>query len=181
MTVKVSLLRSEDHIGAVSGHTVVVQAQSITRPADTTAYASGDIVAHSTDAGLVEPFVFPKVARVPGGSGMVRRVRLVKSDASVTTASFRLHLYTTWPKAANGDNGAWLTTKAADYLGSMDVTVDKAFSDGAAGHGDPSNGAEINFALPPGERDLYGLLEARSAYTPASAEQFRPTLECLVN
>lgn len=181
MPVRVTLKSGEDHVGAVSGHTAVVTARaSITRPADTTAYASGDLVAHSTDAGLVEPFVFA-VGRLPGGSGMVRRVRLVKTDVATANASFRLHLYAAIPRVANGDNGAWSSDGAANYLGSLDVSTDRAFTDGAAGQGDPTNGAEINFVLAEGQRVLYGLLEARGAYTPGSAEKFTPTLECLLN
>jgi hypothetical protein len=136
-----------------------------TRPSDTTAYASGDLVANSTTAGSVAPLSLP----VAPGARQVRRVRIHTSSTNVTNAAFRVHLYGASPTAANGDNSAWSTSKAADYLGSVDVTVDKAFTDGAAG----SATTEINCGGP----NLYGLIEARGAYTPTSAGVFNVTIE----
>ncbi len=150
---------------------------TFTRPADTTQYASGDLVANSTTAGSVVPMSFV-VARSTGGSGMVRRARVRKSGAILTSASFRLHLYSASPTLTNGDNAAWLTT-VSGYLGSIDITLDKAFSDAAAGQGTPNTGAEVNFVTT--VQTLYGLLEARATYTPASAEVFTVDLEVIQN
>lgn len=157
----------------------ILASASFTRPADTTAYASGDLVANSTTAGSVAAMQFT-VARIAAGSGMIRRARIRKTGTSITNAQFRLHLYSAAPTASNGDNGAWLTDNAANYLGSFDVTLDKAFTDGAAGNGVPVSGSEINFALASGQK-VYGLLEARGAYTPASGETFTVSLETLPN
>jgi hypothetical protein len=108
---------------------------NFTRPNDTTAYASGDLVANNTTAGSVTPLSWD-VHRSPSGSFRVNRVKVKKSGAVVTNASFRLHLYSTAPTVANGDNGAWSSSEAG-YLGFIDVVVDKAFTDGSAGHGAP--------------------------------------------
>lgn len=153
-------------------------AASFTRPADTTPYAAGDLVANSVAAGSVAPMQFT-VARVAAGSGVIRRPRLRKSGTSIVNASFRLHLYATAPVAANGDNGVWLTSKAADYLGSFDLVVDRAFSDGAASAPQTANNG-IAFALASGSV-VFGLLEATAAYTPISAEAFTVTLEVQPN
>ena len=151
---------------------------NFTRPSDTTQYASGDLVANSTTAGSVAAMQFT-VARIAGGSGMIRRARLRKSGTSVTNAAFRLHLYRVTPATiTNGDNGAWSTSGNADYMGAIDVTVDRAFTDGASGNGVPMTGNEINFDLTSGQI-IYGLLEARGAYTPANAEVFTVELEVL--
>lgn len=138
-----------------------------TRPADTTAYASGDLVANSTTAGSVVAMNFG----VTPGPLQIRRVRVSKTGTSVTNTSFRLHLYAGLPTVANGDNGAISSTQAANYLGQVDVSVAQAFSDGAAGMA----ATEIN-CFPAGVA-IYGLLEARAAYTPASAEVFTVALE----
>lgn len=151
---------------------------SFTRPANTTAYASGQLVANSTTAGSVTPLVL-QAARVNGGSGRLLRANLLKSGTSVTNASFRVHVYKTLPTPANGDGGAWSTTQS-NYLGAFDVVVDKAFTDGAAGNGIPLVGTAIVFDTVTGA-NLYGLVEARAAYTPASAEVFTVTLEALPN
>jgi hypothetical protein len=150
---------------------------NFTRPNDTTAYASGDLVANNTTAGSVTPLSWD-VHRSPSGSFRVNRVKVKKSGAVVTNASFRLHLYSTAPTVANGDNGAWSSSEAG-YLGFIDVVVDKAFTDGSAGHGAPvyTNVMQLSLKLP-GTNDtttskkIYGLLEARGAYTPAAQEVF---------
>lgn len=153
---------------------ISIVSATFTRPADTTAYASGDLVANSTTAGNVVPMTFP-LSDI-GRGGMIRRCRIRKSGTSVTSSSFRLHLYTTASiTCANGDNGAWSTNQAINYVGAFDVTVDRAFTDGASGNGIPVTGYEINFGL----NNYYGLLEARGTYTPASAEVFTVELEVL--
>jgi len=167
----------EAHIGQVGGHTIRANA-SFVRPADTAAYAIGDLVANSTASGAVVPMTFV-IGRVDGASkgGMIRRARLRKTGTSIANASFRLHLYVAVPVASNGDNGAWLTNGAASYVGSFDITCDKVFTDGASGNGLPSIGGEINFTAD----TYYGVLEARGAYVPTNAESFTVTLETLQN
>lgn len=146
---------------------------NFTRPADTTAYASADLVANSTAAGSVIPLEYDVGTPVNGRGGMIRRVRLRKSGTSTTNAAFRIHFYKAKPTIANGDNSAWSTNGATDYLGAVDVTMDRAFTDGAVGSGVPNTGAEINFYLDDVNRNaLYALIEARATYTPASGEVF---------
>jgi len=156
---------------------------TFTRPADTTAYTSGDLVANSTTAGSVVPLSW-SVAQISGGTFTVRRARVKKTGTGVTNAAFRVHLYLTDPSLttgiANGDNGAWATKHFDQWIGSLDVAVDKAFTDGAAGVGIPTTGTDINSVLATGQT-LYGLLEARGAYTPASAEVFTVELEAIAH
>lgn len=159
------------------GGDVALVSASFTRPADTTAYASGDLVANSTTAGSVTPMTFT-IGNYLNQGCMIRRARIRKTNTGVTNASFRLHLYrTTSPTVSNGDNGAWLSNQAANYIGAIDVTVDRAFTDGAAGNGVPVSGAEVNSAV----NVVYGLLEARGAYTPGNAEVFTIELEVIRN
>lgn len=144
----------------------IIASARFTRPADTTAYASGDLVANSTTAGSVVPLSIS----VAPGSLQVRRVRIKTSSTNVTNAAFRVHLYGATVTAANGDNAAWSTSGAANYFGSVDVTVDKAFTDGAFG----SATGEINCST---AGTIFALVEARGAYTPTSAGTFEVALE----
>ena len=151
------------------------KAPTITRPSDTTAYANGDLVANSTTAGSVTPFKFP----VPLYFS-IKHARLVKSDPTVTNASFRLHIYEDAPTPANGDNSAWSTT-VAGYLGWIDLATNDTFTDDCVLHGIPIHTVEEAITFPiVGRRGtsgyIYGLLEALAAYTPASAETFSITL-----
>ena len=78
----------------------------------------------------------------------------------------------------NGDNGTWLSTQSATYVGAIDFSSSNAlaFSDGAGINGAPLIGSDISVKLASGT-SLFGLLEARAGYTPANAEQFTITLE----
>lgn len=160
-----------------AGITVRVS-DSFTRPADTTAYAIGDLVANSTTAGSVTKLTFANVVRQQGGGGMLRRARLRKSGVATSNAVFRLHLWSASPATVtNGDNGAFSISGSADYLGAIDITIDQAFTDGAVGYGIPRVGGEINLDIPSTGTTIYGLLEARAAYTPTSAEVFAVEVE----
>ncbi|MFZ5705729.1 MAG: hypothetical protein ACOY5R_10725 [Pseudomonadota bacterium] len=139
------------------------------RPANTTAYAVGDIVANATAANAVTPLVLA-VAGAAGQAGKVTRVSVAKSSTVTADAAFRLHLYAKAPTPANGDNGALSANGvASNYLGSADVTVDKAQGDGAIGFADVA----IPFQCESGVLTLFGLLEARGAYVPASGETLK--------
>lgn len=142
------------------------------RPANTTAYANGDLVANSTTPGSVVPLEFA-VAGSAGQGGKVNRIIIAKTATSLTNAAFKLHLFAKPPTVANGDNGAISANGfASNYLGSAAVTVDQAHSDGAIGVADVA----IPFQCEPGETKIYGLLEATAAYTPASAESIKVSI-----
>lgn len=156
--------------------TIVTASAGFTRPADTTAYASGDLVANSTTAGSVTPLSF-----TPAVNGLVslrvRRVQIYKTNTGVTNAAFRLHLYTASPTVSNGDNGALVSTQHTTYLGSIDVTVGLAFAAAASGWGAAAVNAELVTRVT-SDPTLYGLLEARAAYTPGNAEVITTIIEC---
>jgi hypothetical protein len=108
---------------------------NFTRPADTTAYASGDLVANSTTVGSVVPLTFSPCTKGAGRSAQIRRVRISKTGTSITNTTVRVHLFNVLPTVStNGDNGAiTIATGAAGYLGQVDVVINQAFTDGAAG------------------------------------------------
>jgi hypothetical protein len=147
------------------------------RPNDTLAYASGDLVANSTTAGSVVPMQIPlgQIAAVGHGLTRITRARLTKSGTGIANASFRVHLYEASPTPANGDNGAWATDKAANWLGNIDITSMLAFTDGATGTGSATAGSEMFLRLASGT--MFALLEARAAYAPIANEVFTLTLE----
>jgi len=142
---------------------------NFTRPADTIVYAAGDTVANSTTAGSVVPLTLT-AARVAAGTFTVHRLKLHKSGTSVTNAAFRVHMFKASPTSASGDNAAISMTGVANYLGYVDIVIDQAFTDGAAGFSSLAMSDTV-VALSSGQ-SLYALLEARAAYTPISAEVF---------
>lgn len=173
---------SELHLGEV-GSALATPSANFTRPADTTAYASADLVANSTTAGSVTPLSWT-AARIAAGSFLVRRARFKKSTTTTANGSFRLHLYDTTPATiTNGDNGAWLTTNSG-YLGSLEFdfsgTTGRVHTDGASCIGLPTAGSELSVKLSSGQT-IYGLIEARGAYAPGLSEVFTMVLELLLN
>lgn len=150
---------------------------TFTRPANTTAYASGQLVANSTTAGSVTAMSVTAAATA-AGSFMLRRIKLAKSSTGITNAAFRVHAYTSAPTAANGDGGTYSTNGVANYLGAFDVVMDRAFTDGACGIGAPVVGSDLTVKLASGSTIVF-LIEARAAYTPTSAETFTLTLDAI--
>lgn len=148
----------------------IVSGVTFTRPADTTAYASGDLVANSTTAGSVVPVTISNATSGPGYAGVIKRIRVRKSGASATNATFRVHLFTSAPTVTSGDNAAIvMSVGSANYIGQYDIASMQTFTDGAAGF----------IAADTAIRSvtLYALLEARGAYTPANAEAFTISIE----
>ena len=135
---------------------------SFTRPANTTAYAAGALVANSTTAASVVPMSFALGNSFGPGQFRMMRYRLFKSGTGVTNATFRLHLYEAPPTVSNGDGGTWLSTLSGHWLGNMDISTMYAFSDGAAGTGADPAGAEAFVKMYQG-KILYGSVDAKQA------------------
>jgi hypothetical protein len=176
-TLSDGLAASESHIGEVGGNTSVVGG-SFNRLANATPYANGQLVANSAAAGSVAPIACA-VARKNAGTGVVTGARLSKSGASLTNASFRVHLFKTSPTSTVGDAGTFagaVNGVAAIALGYVDITMDQAYSDGAKGFAAIQAKA---FDAAAGSQNIYALIEARGAYTPASGETFTLALEVL--
>lgn len=164
------------------GKIFTLTAPVLTRPADTTQYAAGDLVANSVTAGSVVKLVFPRNKLQGRTSGKILGGSLKKSTVAVTTASFRLHLFTADPGAVtNGDNGAIVVASVGNYIGFLDfnfatLTADGNIAGAALLKAATAPATPIGFSLL-GGGTLYGLIEATGAYTPASGETFTATLD----
>lgn len=180
--VKTYETTNNGHKQVVNTSTIIRPSSNFTRPANTTAYASGDIVANNTTAASVVALswtVTEAMSAVADAPFFIRRIKIKKSSTPVTNAAFRLHMFGTDPTAStgvvNGDNGAF-SIKDAAYLGYLDVPSMFALNDCAMGFGAPQVGGEIAHVLASGQT-LYALIEVRGAYTPTSAEVFTVELE----
>ncbi len=187
-----SLLVGSDGVNPVSGSNplpisgTITTSPSVTaapsatfnRPANTTPYAAGDLVANNVTAGSVAAMDFT-VGQASPHTGSIFRCRVKKNSTTVTDAEFRLHLWSTAPTVTNGDNGVFLPNNYANYLGYMDVVMDVPFSDGAAAIGLPYLGEEMLFTT----LHVYGLLESKGpgGYIPTSGETFVVELEVKQN
>lgn len=160
----------------VSGDIIVTPGATFTRPANTTPYASGQLVANNTTAGSVVALSWATAARIATGNFRVTRVRMALSSKSITNTSFRVHLFQALSTVANGDGATFTPSTLANEFCELDVTIGLAGSDVSQGYGAPNQGVACDVSLPAGTT-LYGFVEARAAYTPASGETITVTPE----
>lgn len=151
-----------------------------TRPADTTAYAVGDLIANTTTAGSVAALSWTGATKTgSGGSGRI--TGFIGRKSSTVAASVRYHFLKTNHAVTNGDNGALLFTALDidNYLGYMDVTWGATELVGASGESvAKSYDDPIPYVLASGDT-IYCILEALVAFTPANAGTWggRPMFE----
>lgn len=160
------------------GGLLTVTASTI-RPANTTAYAIGDIVG--------VPIELVGVTRGAGEAFRIERARLRKTSPLLSNAAFRIHLFRKIPAPTNADNGAFdpgtgilALADIEGYIGTIDVTMNYAAVAGARGVGAPATGSGITCetgAVVDHETSVWAIIEARAAYVPTSAETFYVTLE----
>lgn len=152
---------------------------TITRPADTTAYAQNDFISTSTTAASCTAASI-EAARKSLNGGTITRVRLYTNVTTGWDAStFNIRLWSTSPTYTGGDNAAYaITTGAAYWMGTFAATLFQA-TDGCYGAGVPAIGNGLVFALPASQTALYWDLQytGSSALTPISGQTFTLALE----
>lgn len=154
-------------------------AAAFVRPANTTQYAANELVANSATAGSVTPMTFAIGELGQNRPIVFTQARIWKTNATLTSANFRLHLFKTIPTVTGGDNAAFsIATQADTWIGSLSglmagpVAVLPAINAGI-GMLSPDGGvAALETVLGSGESSIYGLLETLATYTPTSAETF---------
>ena len=148
--------------------TIKHSGSAFARPGNTTPYTSGDIItdaASGTSFSTAVPFVRPARA---GAGFNVRMLRLKKTGAVVTNASFRVHLFKAAPTAIALDNAPFAATGNNNYLGVSSEGPMVSMGDGAQ----VTLTITLSHRFGAIEDSIYWLLEARAGYTPVSAENF---------
>lgn len=146
----------------------MIEQASFTRPANTTAYAQGDLIANDATAGSVVALEF---GRDGSGWRKIRQARLHKDSNTTTGANYRLWLLSADPTVTNGDNGALAGDWSASVIGVLEGSTPYAATDGVTMFLDAAGIEPLASGV------IYGLLEARASYTPTSGEVFTVTLE----
>ena len=150
---------------------------SVTRPANTTAYAAGDVVSNAAGDRLN----FDIKVDDNGLGGSIDAVIAVDAANQSTLPDLELWLFDT-DVAAVADNAAFAPTDAEmlTLVGVIDLPLAdwKVGLSGAGASGNAANvvaPANLPFRVKrqtAGTHYLYGVLVARNAYTPISAEVF---------
>lgn len=167
--------RAAPPVLVMNGRPALISA-NFTRPADTTQYAANDLVANSTTAGSVVPMTFSGVGLGQNRQFSVLSAVMRKTSNTLTVAQFKLHLFKVIPTVTNGDNGAFsIATQGDKWIGSLSGLLNRQAvlpaNSKAMGYLTPDDGlGAIDGILEAGATDLFGIVEAIGAYTPASAE-----------
>jgi hypothetical protein len=146
-----------------------VSQPTVTRPANTTAYAAGDVVGGAitfTSAG-------------PSGGHLLITDADLRIDVSAVPSgmtTFRLHLYDVTPPSAIADNAAWDLPSGdrASYLGYVDLT---APTDQGSTLYTQATAVNRKVKLASASTSLFGYLVTTAGYTPAAnSEVYAPRI-----
>lgn len=148
---------------------------SMTRPADTTAYAAGDAITTATSSAAA--YTFSNCALVNAGTGTILDATLSHSDPNAALPNLELWLFDAAPAVPN-DNAAFAVSDAeADAV----VCVLKFYT---SDYSDSSNNRVYHMSNPPrvfkcaaATKTLYGVLKTLTAFTPTSAATFKVKLK----
>lgn len=152
---------------------------TLTRPANTTAYAANDAVSNHGTAGSVTPITFEKVAESRSHPVALTELLLMSTDTGFAGVSVRAWFFNSDPTASSGvgagDNSAF-SQKQAGFIGTMSGAL-RTFSDGSGGRLVPDEGSYIIANPKDDDKTIYMLLQTLGAATPsANSTTFTPRL-----
>lgn len=149
-------------------------ATSITRPANTTQYAAGDVI--GTSESHVMTFQAKDLGAADVNRGVIVSAMVIDSAAQSTLPVLELWLFGAAP-AAQADNAAFAVTDAEllELVGVIPLTY--SYVGLASGNcvllSDPCS---VAFECAAGSEAIYGALVVRNTYTPISGEVFKVVL-----
>lgn len=171
---------SEDRIGKIGSYCDVI-ATTVTRPSDTTAYASGDVITNSTSAPVI--ITLANCAATANNSGVIMKAKVIDSANQTTAATLEAWIFNATITMDN-DNAVFTPTDAELLTLVCVIPFPNAYvGDATSGAGGNRVYISDQLAIPykcvPGSKDLYAVLVVRNAYTPVSAETFTLQLRVL--
>jgi hypothetical protein len=159
--------------GAITNPTSI-----LTRPANTTAYASGQLIADNVTAGSIGSHSF--AISTSAGGAIIPRLRLrTNATSGWGGVNVSINLWSAAPTYTNGDGGAYApATGGASWLTNFLVSAMVQFGDGAVGAGSPTIANEMMIKLASGTA-IFWDLQILSAAIPTSGQTFTLTAEIL--
>ena len=144
-----------------------------TRPANTTAYAENDVIADGTTS----LWTFEGLGKTTGATGLIVNAKLIMGRAVSTALQAELFLFHT-AVGSDADNAADTITDAElqTCIGSILFNNRRDTTTGSVYTTKPN----IQFKCDDGDQAIYGILLAKNAYVPESAEVFDIVLEGII-
>lgn len=171
---------SSGNIVAIGQYFSNVPMTGVTRPANTTPYAANEVVCGSPCNAMTLTLVAnPSVQGIQ--ATLANRVLLTKSGPGTTNAGFNLLLFSQPPTMPAADQSAYVGPYAADlksYLGQAQCSTPNSTNDASASVwfectlSNPNSSGVTVFQRQPTGTQVWGVLQATGAYTPASGEVF---------
>ena len=150
---------------------------SVTRPANTTAYAAGEVIGTAT----TDVIAIAGVARLPGGSGLVTDALVIDQGGAAAAVALEVYLFSVTPTAqADQTAFALSSTDLAGLIAIVPLNVSYVTNAGAGTTGSrvyTATGINTGFVCASGSEALYAVLVVRAAYTPVSGEQLTVVLK----
>lgn len=175
LSVAIASDQSGVPVTSFSGGAITNPTSTLTRPANTTAYAANQLIASSITAGSV---VVPSFATLTG-TGIIPRLRLrTNATSGWGSVNLSINLWSAAPAYTNGDGGAYaVATGSANWLANVLMSLQQ-FGDGAIGSGSLTGANEMALKLASGTAVFWDL-SIQSAATPISGQTFTLTAELL--
>lgn len=157
------------------GSNIVMCQTTVTRPADTTAYAANDAMSDSTTTPTTGGFTFTGAAIASGGAGIITDLMVTSSNDPATQLQGELFIFDRAVTNIN-DNAAFAVTDAEiqTCVAKIPFTLEDVGNNGFY-HAQNLN---IGFVCN-GSANLRFLVRVKNAYTPASAEVVTFTLKVM--
>jgi len=155
-----------------------VAATTLTRPANTTAYAAADSISDNATAGSVTA-LSATVSDVNDDPIFISEIRISSTDTGLAGKKLRANLFNSNPTSSSGvgagDNATY-SQKVAGYIGTFVGTMETGFSDGSVGRLVPSfrdtsytpAGGFVVCKPTSGAQTIYIQYVAEEAFTPSA-------------
>jgi len=146
---------------------------TVTRPADTTAYAANDAISDSTSAPASGGFTLTGMARASGGSGIIDDIVITSTNDPATLLQAELWIFDQSITNVN-DNSAFALsdTDVAKLVAVVPFTMQTTVAGSGTNSYAQISGLGIGYTCS-GSANLRFLLKAKNAYTPANAEAIK--------
>jgi hypothetical protein len=149
---------------------ITATAGTMTRPANTTAYAALDAVSNNATAGSVTA-ISATVSDVNDAPIILHSLLIHTTDTGFKNKTMRVFAYNADPTSSTGigggDNAAF-ATKKGQFIGSFVGTFRGEFSDGAVGTFTPEDAQLVVSTPVSGAATMHFLLETLDAATPSA-------------